>query len=274
MSRSPHVYDVDTAGFPASVVERSHQQPVVVDFWAEWCGPCRTLGPLLETAVDARDGEVLLAKVDVDANQELAQTYGVQGIPRVLGFRDGQVVAQFTGVVPEDRIATFLDELMPTDADRAVARARAATGDQAVAELRLALELDPQHREAAIGLAEQIVDTDPDAAADLVRAHRPDPAAERVATRIELARHGGDVSSLQERLDRDGEDGATRLALARALAARGEHDPAIEHLLAAVALGGPSREPARDQLVKLFAVLGDDDDRVRDARPRLARALY
>jgi putative thioredoxin len=271
---SPHVYDVDTTAFPTSVVERSREVPVVVDFWAAWCGPCRTLGPMLENAVAARGGAVLLAKVDVDANQALAQSYGVQGIPQVLGFRGGQAVSQFTGVVPAGRIETFLDELLPTEADLAVQRARAATGERAVEELRAALALDPGHREAAIGLAELLVDQDPEAAAELVRAHRPDPAAERVAIRAELARDGGDVRALEQRLARDGEDGDTLLQLGRALAARGDHDAAIERLLAAVALGGSSREPARDQLVKLFDVLGGDDDRVQQARPRLARALY
>lgn len=274
MSDSPHVFDVDTAAFPHAVVERSREVPVVVDFWAAWCGPCRTLGPMLEGAVDARDGTVLLAKVDVDAEPSLAQAYGVKGIPQVLGFRDGRAIAQFTGVVPADRIETFLDELLPTEADRAVLRARAATGDSAIAELRHALELDPRHREAAIGLAELLVTHDPGAAEELVRPHRPDPAAERVATRAELARSGGDVTALEDRVARDGEDGATLLELGRALAARGDHGPAIERLLAAVAHGGPTREPARDQLVKLFEVLGNEDERVRHARPRLARALY
>jgi putative thioredoxin len=274
VSDSPYVFDVDTAAFPDAVVERSRDLPVVVDFWAAWCGPCHTLGPLLEAAVEAYGGEVLLAKVDVDANQPLAQAYGVQGIPQVLGFRDGRVVNQFTGVVPADRIATFLDELMPTEADRAVQRARAASGDAAIAELRHALELDPRHREAAIGLAERIVENDPEAAADLVGPHRPDPAAERIATRVELSRDGGDVEALEAQLLRDGDDGTTLLELGRALAARGDHGAAIERLLASVALGGPSREPARDQLVKLFEMLGGDDERVQQARPRLARALY
>lgn len=271
---SPHIVDVDATTFPAAVVERSHELPVIVDFWAAWCGPCHTLGPMLEAAVDARGGEVLLAKVDVDANPPLAQAYGVRGIPQVLGFRDGQVVAQFTGVVPAERIAAFLDELVPSEADRAVARARALSGDAAIDELRRALALEPDHREAAIGLAELLVDDDPAAATELIRPHRPDPAAERVAARIDLASNGGDVEALRDRLAKDPQDGATLLELGRALAARGEHDEAIDRLLAAVALGGQEREPARDQLVKLFDMLGDDDERVRRARPQLARALF
>jgi putative thioredoxin len=269
------VFDVDEAGFQAAVLDRSHEVPVVVDFWAAWCGPCRTLGPMLEQAVDARGGEVLLAKVDVDRNQALAQAFRVQGIPQVLGFRDGKVAAQFTGAVPPQQIAAFLDQLAPSAADRAVATARALTGDDREAELRRALELDPGHREAAIGLADLLVDRDPDAAFDLVVPHRPDPAAEAIVTRVELARGGGgDVEELRHRVEAGTVDGDALLDLGRALAARGEYDEAIERLLAAVELGGDTREPAREQLVALFGVLGDGDERVRAARPRLARALF
>jgi putative thioredoxin len=268
------VVDVDEADFQTAVLDRSHEVPVVVDFWAAWCGPCRTLGPMLEQAVAARNGEVALAKVDVDRNQALAQAFRVQGIPQVLGFRDGKVVSQFTGVVPAPQLAAFLDELAPSEADRAVVRARALGADAREAELRRALELDPGHREAAIGLADLLIDRDPDAALDLVSAHRPDPAAEAIVTRVELARRGGgDVEALRQRADAGEADGDTLLELGRALAARGAYDEAIERLLAAVELGGDTREPAREQLVALFGVLGDDD-RVRAARPRLARALF
>jgi putative thioredoxin len=272
---APLAVDVDEADFQTAVLDRSHEVPVVVDFWAAWCGPCRTLGPMLEEAVSARGGEVLLAKVDVDRNQALAQAFRVQGIPQVLGFRDGKVVAQFTGVIPPPQLAAFLDELAPSEADRAVVRARALDGEARETELRRALELDPNHREAAVGLADLLVDRDPDAALGLVAPHRPDPAAEAIVTRAELARNGGgDVDDLRARVDGGGADGETLLTLGRALAARGEYDEAIDRLLAAVELGGDSREPAREQLVALFGVLGDTDERVRAARPRLARALF
>lgn len=272
---TPHIFDVDAAGFEREVLDRSHEVPVVVDFWAAWCGPCRTLGPMLESAVSARDGQVVLAKVDVDANPQLAQTYRVQGIPQVLGFRNGQVVAQFTGAVPADQIATFLDELSPSEADQAVRRARVATSDDdARRALREALALDPQHREARLGFADLIVDQDPDQALELVRTLRPDPAAEAVVTRASLAREGGDVEQLRAEVERGDADGTNLLALGRALAARDDHAEAIERLLAAIELGGETREPARAQLVAIFQMLGDDDQRVRDARPRLARALY
>lgn len=269
-------FDVDEAGFPTAVLERSHEVPVVVDFWASWCGPCRTLGPMLESAVAARDGEVVLAKVDVDANPGLARSYRVQGIPQVVGIREGRVVASFTGAVPPQQLEAFLDQVVPSEADRLVAAARAAaTDDEATRLLEQALEAEPTHREAAIGLAERLVETDADRAYDLVVPHRPDPAAEAIVTRVELARDGGDVEALRAEVDGGhGADAGTLLALGRALAARGEHDEAIERLLAAVQLGGEHRDAAREQLVALFGVLGDADPRVTAARPRLARALF
>jgi putative thioredoxin len=269
------VYDVDEVEFPERVLRRSAEVPVVVDFWAAWCGPCRTLGPMLEEAVAARGGAVELAKVDVDRNQSVAQTYRVQGIPTVLGIRDGQVVAQFTGAVSRPQLESFLDQVVPTAADEAVARARTLDGEAAEAELRRALEHDPGHREAAIGLAELLVDRDPEAALELVRDHRPDPAAEAVVTRAQLAADGDvDLDALRAALDAGDGDAATSLELGRALAAAGEYEEALERLLTAVELGGDTREPAREQVVALFNVLGDGDERVRRARPRLARALF
>jgi putative thioredoxin len=117
--------DVTTETFERDVIARSHERPVVVDFWAEWCGPCRTLGPLLEREADARAGEVVLAKVDVDANQELAQRFQVQGIPAVKAFRKGQVVSEFVGVRSPAAVAQFLDELAgPTAVERLVEELR------------------------------------------------------------------------------------------------------------------------------------------------------
>lgn len=277
MSHSSYVFDVDAAGFQSAVLDRSHEVPVVVDFWAAWCGPCRTLGPMLEEAIDARGGSVLLAKVDVDANQSLAQAFRVQGIPQVIAVRDGKVVDQFTGAQPLATIEAFLDRVCPSEADRAVAQARMLEGAGAINVLRTALELEPGHREAALLLAEHLVDEDPDQAVQLVTPHRPDPAAEAIVTRVELTRDGrGDITAMRARLEAGEpcEDGALLYDLGRALAAAGEYDEAFERLLSAVECRGPDRERAREQLVALFTVLGDDDARVRAARPRLARALF
>src|ERR687893_2160685 len=114
------VFDVDEAGFQQRVVERSREVPVVVDFWAEWCGPCRQLGPLLERAAAAREGQVELAKVDTDSNPALSQAFGIRGIPAVKAFKDGEVVAEFTGAVPAPQVERFFDQLVPSEAERLV----------------------------------------------------------------------------------------------------------------------------------------------------------
>ena len=271
---SPRVFDVDDAGFEASVLDRSHEVVVIVDLWASWCAPCRTLTPLLEDAVARRGGDVVLAKVDVDANPGVASRYGARSIPTVLGFRDGRLLQQFAGARPAPEIERFIDDLLPSEADQAVARARSSSGADAIADLRHALSLEPTHQEAAIGLAELLVEDDPDEAETLIRPHRPDPAAEAIATRVQLARSGADLASLEAKVADGHADGSTLLELGRALAADGQHDAAMDRLLAAVELGGDTREPAREQLVALFGLLGDDHPAVRDARPRLARALY
>src|SRR5947209_15178372 len=138
--------DVTETNFQSAVIERSRELPVVVDFWAEWCGPCRQLGPLLERAVAAREGKVELAKVDVDHEPELARTYRIQGIPAVKAFRDGEMASEFVGALPPASIDRFLDALVPSEADALVKQ-----GDER--SFRRALELDPRRTDAAVPLA-------------------------------------------------------------------------------------------------------------------------
>src|SRR5436189_283559 len=147
----PAVFDVGEADFEARVVERSRELPVVVDFWAEWCGPCKALSPALERAATARSGRVELAKLDTDANQRLAAAFRIQGIPAVKAFRDGKIVAEFTGAIRPDEVERFFDALLPSEADEL-----AAKGDEA--SLRRALELYPRHAQAKSSLGRLLLD--------------------------------------------------------------------------------------------------------------------
>src|SRR5947207_14864466 len=145
-----NVMDVFENNFQTAVIERSRSVPVVVDFWAEWCGPCRQLGPALERAAAARSGKLELAKVDVDANQRLARDFRIQSIPAVKAFRDGQVAAEFIGAQPPQAIDKFMDSLLPSEADTLVQR-----GDEE--SLRQALALEPSRPDAAVALAKMLL---------------------------------------------------------------------------------------------------------------------
>ncbi len=172
--------DVGEASFESEVIERSRRVPVVVDFWAEWCGPCRTLTPALEAAEAARDGKVVLAKVDVDANQGLSARFGVQGIPAVKAFRDGVVVDEFVGAVPKAKVEELFDSLVPSRADELV-----AAGDEL--SLREASELEPRRADIAVALARKRLERGADDdALEAVKGHEGDFAAEGIAARIGL----------------------------------------------------------------------------------------
>src|SRR5918994_5857691 len=144
------VFDVNEAEFEQRVIDRSRELPVVVDFWAEWCGPCRTLSPALEAAAEKREGEVELAKVDVDRNQRLAAAFGIRGIPAVKAFRDGGVAQEFTGAVPPPQVERFFDSLIPSPADKL-----AQSDDEE--SLRKALQLDARHLGAGHKLARMLL---------------------------------------------------------------------------------------------------------------------
>jgi putative thioredoxin len=249
-------HDVTDADFEQEVIERSRELPVIVDFWAEWCGPCRTLGPALEQAVSSRDGKVMLAKVDVDSNPGLSQRYGIRGIPAVKAFRDGAVVDEFVGALPAAAVERFVDKLVPSEAD-----ALAAEGDEQ--SLRRALELEPGHASAATALAQLLLERgDAEGALALVEPIAGDFAAEGIAARARLELSGG-----RERLP--------DLAAGLDGLAANDLEKALEHLSSAVEQADEeTRELIRRLMVGIFTRLGPDHPLSTAYRRRLAAALY
>jgi putative thioredoxin len=248
--------DVSEQDFQAKVIERSKQVPVVVDFWAEWCGPCRTLGPALEEAVRRRGGEVELAKLDTDANQRIARDYGIRSIPAVKAFKDGEVVAEFIGAQPPAAIESFLNQIVPSQADRLV-----EAGDEE--SLRKALELDPRHAQAAIGLGRLLLERgDAEQAQTVLRPFPNDFIADGLAARAELSvsENGAGVDDLQTAFSAwDGGESGEALEKLQAVLAD-EEDPERRDLL-------------RRTMVAIFTELGADHPLAREHRRRLAAAL-
>src|SRR4051794_35302943 len=245
------IRDVTEATFEQDVIHRSHEVPVLVDFWAAWCGPCRQLTPALESAVRDREPKVDLAKLDTDANQRLAAAYRIQSIPAVKAFRDGKVVEEFVGAVPPAEVARFIDGLLPSEADALV-----AVGGEP--ELRRALELEPNHADAKIALARLMRERgENDAALELLANTTGSYAAEGLAARI--------------RLEDDPE-----LADAFAALDAGEQQRGLDALIAAIAATADSdrKDELRRAVVGVLDELGAEHPLARESRRKLASALY
>ena len=231
--------DVTDATFETDVMERSQSTPVVVDLWAPWCGPCKTLTPILEKVVDATEGKVTLVKVNVDENPAISQAFRVQSIPAVYALKGGQVVDGFLGAQPEQAVQQFVESLLPSEEEAAVAELIAA-GDEG--SLRIALQLEPGNEDAIVALAEMLVDR-------------------------------GDTDEALALLERIPENDRTRRVAARARVGdtpQDDHDATLGALLERV----KTDDEARQQFVDILELMGPDDPRTASYRRQLTARLF
>jgi putative thioredoxin len=285
-AKSPHVVDVSEADFERIVLEGSRQRPVVVDFWAPWCGPCRTLGPMLEKLAAEKNGEFLLAKVNIDEAQRLAMYFRIESIPAVLAFRDGKVVSEFVGVYPEAQLRAFIDQLVPSDADRAAKEAAALEAEQpaeAEARYRRVLEQDRTNGAAIVGLARLLLarNQDEEAAELLGRVGGRGEHGEE-AERLEallavraLARDFPDEQAIRRRLAVEPNNAELHHQLGCVLAAAGRYPEALNALYAAAERDRKlASAQVREAMVKVFQVVGVRSELADEYRDKLTRLLY
>lgn len=288
---SAYASDVTAVDFDEKVLAASRRVPVVVDFWAPWCQPCRILKPILEKLAAEYEGKFILAKVNSDENQALAARYGVRGIPAVKAFVDGELADEFTGALPETQIRDFLDRLIPSPAEplRQEALALAAAGDIAGARQRMveAINLDPRNDTSYLDYIQLSLDTGtPEALAEanelmvvVADRARDRTRVESLQARLRMASTAGnvDLAALQARLAENADDHDARLQLANALALRHDYRAALEHLLEIVRRNRRWNEEAgRKGMLDLFSLLAAQpqyDDLVREFRIALARTL-
>ncbi len=292
-STSPYIKDSGLQTFAADVIEASREVPVIVDFWAPWCGPCKQLGPALEKAVNEAKGAVKLVKVNIDENQEIARQLRIQSIPTVYAFKNGQPVDGFTGAIPESQIRTFVQGLAGEGhggADHAAEVLAAAdeafeSGDVSMAAQAYAhvLQDEPGHPKAVAGLARCYLKSgDLERAKTTLQLVRPDGATDEAIRAVEAelklkeqAADAGDTAPLRARLAADPKDHQARYDLALALDGAGDRDGAIAELLELVRLDRKWNEEAgRKHLITLFEAMGPTDERTLAARRKLSGLLF
>ena len=287
------VKDVTAANFMAEVVDASFEQPVIVDFWAPWCGPCKQLGPVLERVVRGANGAVRMVKLNIDENPEIAQQMRIQSIPAVYAFKDGRPVDGFVGAVPESQIKQFVQRLgggrggpSPIEEALGMAKEAAQAGDHATAAALYSqiLQHEPEHWEALGGLVGALV-----ARGELDKARQAlarVPADQANHAEIAAARSALDlaeqaqkamagVGKLKSRLEKNPDDHEARLEMATALFGSGEREKAIDELLTLFKRDRKwNEEAARKQLVKFFEVMGPTDPLTLSARRRLSSLMF
>jgi len=288
------VKDTDTAGFAADVIDASMTTPVIVDFWAPWCGPCKTLGPALEKVVRATRGKVRMVKMNIDENQQLAAQMRIQSIPAVYAFHQGRPVDGFSGALPESQLKSFVDKLVQlaggadTALEDALARAKETLDADdfhgAAAIYNQILQVEPEHATAIAGLARCLIGVgDIAQARQLIEGVSDDiaktPEVIGVLRSIELAEQtagsGGDIPALMEKLAADHDDHQTRFDLAMALYGAGKQEAAVDELIEIVRRDREwNEQAARKQLVTFFEAFGGADPLTVSGRRRLSTILF
>lgn len=275
MATMQHVIDVDEAGFASAVLQQSRQVPVVVDFWAAWCGPCRVLGPILERLATEMRGAFVLAKIDVDRNRQLAAQFGVQGIPAVKAFRDGKLVDQFEGALPEKEIRAWLKKLVPSEVDLLLTAAadQEQTDPQSAAVVyRRVLQAEPGNSAALLGLGRVLLlQGDPEAQAVLAQIKAGSKEHATAQALLELAEFLAAADAA--------EDSANPTALqfrhAAQAARRAAWQEALQILLQIVQRDRAwNDDAARKAMLGVFNLLSENDPLVPHYRKQLANALF
>jgi len=277
--------EVSEAEFEAAVLDRSTEVPVLVDFWAPWCGPCRVLGPVLEKLAAEYAGDFILAKVNVDESPSLAGALGIQGIPAVKLFRDGDIASEFTGALPEPEVREFLSRFLPSVADKRAQHAaqleQEGKGTQAKTIYQEILDSDPNHAKALLGMGRLLMNEGDGTGAlerleqvSLVAEERKE--ADRLIARIKLQEGGAqDVAALQARVKVEPNNLEARFELAQALAGMEKYEEALTEFLTIVKTDrGFQDDGGRKAMVQIFEVLGSDHPLTDRFRSELAAALF
>lgn len=287
MKSETHAVDVDARNFNQEVLEASKRVPVVIDFWAPWCGPCKVLKPMLEKLAIEYGGRFRLARINSDESIDLAREFNVRSIPDVRAMRDGKQVGAFVGALPLPQLRAFIDSLIPSPAElertRAAGLRSAGDPEGAVAALRQALALEPGNEAARLDLAELLIERkqadEAEGLLDVVRPHIDwDERVENLRRSLAFARAGASgegAEKLQSRIAANPGDCEARLAWANLLAGRAEYRKALDELLEIIRRNKDFQDgAARKQMLAIFALAATDGDLVSEYRRKLASALY